>query len=284
MLAGSVAAGRPMRAARLMIVRVGVCAAVLLAFGSLQACSKSTHPAKATASTTTPTSAARVAVADFPRALHLDPERVLTAFLDLQYGDSSAAHRYMGFANSRSGQTVQLEVDALASTSAQASRDCAAIAGPAAFFMKGVTYALVIAGEVSVASAASPGSVSFQPATFKPVSCPKPEVPLVDPIRANEPRTSGSAVDRFVGFLSKYYRAIGASDADSWYAGYAYAGTGTKIEVDVHDPTAAVGTTRCDTVRPLAAWLLGPFAKQFTVQVRGTSGAGSTSWPAANCA
>jgi hypothetical protein len=265
------------------MARVGVGAAVLLAFASVQACSSSSHAAKPTASTTTPTSVTPLDVAEYPSALHLDPERVLGAFLDVQYGDSSAAHWYLGFGDSRRGQTAELEVEALASTSAQASGYCAAIAGPAAFFMTGKPYALAIAGEVKVPLAASPGSVSFQSAPFTAVSCPKPAGPRVDPLRANEPRTSNDAIDRFVGFLDKYYRTVGASEADAWYAGYEYAGTGTKIAVLVHDPTAAAGTSRCDTVRPLAGWLLGPFAKQFTLQVRGASGSGSTSWAAVNC-
>ena len=65
--------------------------------------------------------------------------------------------------------------------------------------------------------------------------------------------------------------------------GYAYVGTGSKIAVLVHDQTAAAGTRRCDIVRPLAGWLLGPFAKQLTLQVRGVSRSGSTSWAAVNC-
>jgi hypothetical protein len=267
-----------------MIVRVGIAAAVL-AFGSLQACASSTDAANATAPTTARPGVAPLDIAGFPTALQLDPERVFIAFLDLQYGDRSSSHWYLGFAHSESesGQTVQLEVDALASTSDQASRYCAAIAGAAAYFMQSTTYALVIAGEVSVTSAENPGSVSFRPAKFEPTPCPKPVGALVDPVRENEPRTPDDAIDRFVRFLDKYYREVGASDADSWYAGYAYAGTGTKISVAVHDPTAALGTKRCDTVRPLADWLLGPFAKQFTLQVRGTSSTESTSWPAVNC-
>ena len=83
-----------------------------------------------------------------------------------------------------------------------------------------------------------------------------PGGPPVDPAQANEPRTSAEAIDRFVQFLGKYYDAVGASQSDSWYAGYAYPGTGTKIEVEVHDPTAALGSKRCDTLQPLANWLL----------------------------
>jgi hypothetical protein len=37
-------------------------------------------------------------IAGFPTALQLDPERVFVAFLDVQYGDSSASHWYLGFA------------------------------------------------------------------------------------------------------------------------------------------------------------------------------------------
>jgi hypothetical protein len=79
-----------------------------------------------------------------------------------------------------------------------AERYCAAIAGAAAYFMQSTTYALVIAGEASVTSAENPGSVSFRPAKFEPTPCPKPVGALVDPVRANEPRTPDDAINRFV--------------------------------------------------------------------------------------
>ena len=255
-----------------------------LAVASVAACSSRAHTAKAPTSATTTTRVAPRLAAGFPRELRLDPERVFAAVVDLQYGDRSDSHWYMGFGASTSGRTVQLEVDALAATRGEASRDCTAIAGPAAFFMKGATYSLEITGEIRVVSAANQGAVTFRPANFAPVSCSKPAGPLVDPIRASEPRTSDEAVDRFLGFLDKYYLGLGASDTDSWYAGYAYLGTGTAIAVNVHDRTAALGRKRCDTVRPLGDWLLGPFAKQLPLQVRGTSRSGSTAWPAVNCA
>jgi hypothetical protein len=266
----------------MLTVRAGICATVLLAFGSLAACSSSSH-AKSTTSTTTGTpgtGGSAVDVAGFPNALHLDPVRVLRTFVDQQYGDGTPAHWYQGLG--QSGQPVSLAIDALASTADQARGYCAAIAGPAAFFMKGVPYTLVVSGEVSVPAGGS-GAVSFQPAKFKPVSCPKPTGPLVDPVRANAPRSSNGAIDRFFNFLYKYYSASDAPPADSWYAGSAYVGTGTKIAVDVRDATAALGIKRCATVEPLAAWLLGPFAKQFTVQVSGMTATARPSWPAVNC-
>ncbi len=283
MLTGSVVTRKQIRTTRQTIARVGICAAITLAVGSLQACGNSTHAANATASTATGPRVTPFDVAGFPSDLQLEPERVFIAFVDMQYGERSVSRWYMGFGTNNRGQTVKLEVDALAPTADQANRYCAAIAGAAAFFMKGVQYTLVIAGERSVASAASPGVVLFKPATYKPVSCPRPDGPLVDPARANEPRTSDDAISRFVQFLDKYYGAFGVAGSGSWYAGYAYPGTGTKIAVNVHDRTGALAIKRCDTVRPLADWLLGPFAKQFTVQVRGVSGTGSTSWPAVNC-
>jgi hypothetical protein len=280
---GSVGHSRQFRTARSAIARVGMCAAVLLGIGSLAACSSSSYPSGVPASTTTRAGEASPGVAGYPTALHLDPKRVFTAFVDMQYGDGSASHWSLGLGYSEGGHAVQLDVDALASTPDQVRRYCAEIAGPAAFFMKGVTYSLLVTGEVKVESAASPGSVTFQPARFKSGSCPKPSGPLVDPVRANAPRTSNDAIDRFLRFLDKYYSEVGPGHADAWYAGYAYAGTGTNISVGVRDSTPALGTKRCDTVRPLGEWLLGPFAKQFTLQVRGASDTGSTSWPAVNC-
>ena len=150
--------------------------------------------------------------------------------------------------------------------------------------MKGRKYSLVVNGEVRVVSATNQGVVSFRPAKFQAGGMPETRWTGGRPgARANEPRTSDAAVDRFLGFLDKYYRGISAAGSDSWYAGYAYVGPSTKIAVGVHDRTEALGVERCDTVRPLAAWLLGPFANRFTVQVRGTSPSGSAVWPAVNC-
>ena len=107
--------------------------AATVAVVSLAACSSSVGSANATTTTNrTTTTAPRVAPADsagFPAELRLVPEGVFAAFVDLQYGDRSDSHWFMGFGASPSGDTLQLEVDALAATRDEASRDCAAIAG-----------------------------------------------------------------------------------------------------------------------------------------------------------
>jgi hypothetical protein len=167
---------------------------------------------------------------------------------------------------------LELETFVYASSARAARRYCTPLASAAAFFMQGHRYTLKLTGRTHLTS----GVVGD--AKFAPFTCPAYTGAITDPIPASVPGTFAAAEQHLTKFLNEYLGTFGNRGPDAWlFTADASAGVAT---LGVTDATPAKGLLRCKTLRPLARWLLGHFAKQETIRV---AGSGNATWDAVTC-
>jgi len=167
---------------------------------------------------------------------------------------------------------LELDMFVYATSAGAARRYCAPMASAAAFFMQGHQYTMKVSGRTHL------GSGFVGNAKFADFTCPKHTGAITDPVPASIPTTFAAAEKQLAKFLNEYLGTFGNSGPDSWL--FTADAAGGVTTVGVTDATPAKGLLRCKTLRPLAGWLLGQFAKRETIRV---AGAGNATWAAATC-